>query len=154
MQKAIFFLKACYALLRSVKPLLKGRQGRDVTVGCFDFLTPLKTPVLSHQNGQGGEKEQSHPIGQDSTSPTLKPYLEQSSDRPAIFFSAKSHTMDLFFFFLNKTHKMPRDSDVLSHENCTNSAHPFLPVPLFVLSETILYFHCIWQEGKKNISFN
>ena len=32
------------------------------------------------------------------TSPTLKLNLKQSSDRPAIFFSAKRHTIDLFFW--------------------------------------------------------
>lgn len=91
-----------------------------------------KILFLPQQTGRKEEKSTALPLDGVLTSPTLKLNLKQSSDRPAIFFSANSYTIDLFFF-LDKALKMPGDSDVLSHQtvqiqhthSCWGPVHPF-----------------------------
>lgn len=59
--------------------------------------------------------EKGPPVGRHSSITHLKIKSEQRPDRPAILPSAKSHTIDLFFFFLDKALKILGNSDGLSH---------------------------------------
>lgn len=79
----------------------------------------MKMEWRSHSSKMSRDEEMSKALqlGSILISPTWKLNLKQSSDRPAIFSPAKSHTIDpFFFFFCNKALKMLGNSDGLSHE--------------------------------------
>lgn len=106
-----------------------------------------KTLFLPQQTGRKEEKSTALPLDGVLTSPTLKLNLKQSSDRPAIFFSANSYTIDLFFFFFWT--KLLKCLEIQMYW-VTKLYKYSTPIPAgvpFTLSETLPHLLCL-AEGK------